>query len=92
MTKGLEALKQLMNEYYEMCEDTGNNDDMYQKCNLTSERAIIEKELKAIDKYKELLEEKLHFAESKYNYIEAVVIRELLIDFKNIFEKEIKND
>ena len=27
MTKGLEALESLMNEYYEMCEDTGNNDE-----------------------------------------------------------------
>lgn len=46
MTKGLEALESLMNNYYEMCEDTLNNDDNYQKYNLTSERAVIEKELK----------------------------------------------
>ena len=47
MSKGLEALERLMNDYYEMCENTLNNDDNYQKYNLTSERAVIEKELKA---------------------------------------------
>ena len=45
--KGLLALEKLMTNYYEMCQDLGNNDDQYQRCNLTSERAIIEKELKA---------------------------------------------
>lgn len=48
MSKGLEALERLMNDYYEMCENTLNNDDNYQKYNLTSERAVIEKELKAL--------------------------------------------
>ena len=36
-----------------MCQDLGNNDDQYQRCNLTSERAIIEKELKALEIIKE---------------------------------------
>ena len=49
MSKGLEALETLMTYYYEMCQDLGNNDDQYQRCNLTSERAIIEKELKALE-------------------------------------------
>lgn len=49
MSKGLEALERLMANYYEMCQDLGNNDDQYQRCNLTSERAIIEKELKALE-------------------------------------------
>ena len=48
MIEGLEALERLMADYYEMCQDLGNNDDQYQRCNLTSERAIIEKELKAL--------------------------------------------
>ena len=51
--KGLQALKDLMKDYYEMCQDLGNNDDQYQRCNLTSERAIIEKELKALEIIKE---------------------------------------
>ena len=54
MGKGLKALKDLMKDYYEMCQDLGNNDDQYQKCNLTSERAIIEKELKALELIKDL--------------------------------------
>ena len=49
MSKGLEALDELMENYYNMCLDTGNNDDQYQKWNLTSPRAIIEKELKAFE-------------------------------------------
>lgn len=49
MNKGLEALERLMADYYEMCQDLGNNDDQYQRCNLTSERAIIEKELKRLE-------------------------------------------
>ena len=49
MSKGLEALERLMANYYEMCQDLGNNDGQYQRCNLTSERAIIEKELKALE-------------------------------------------
>ena len=53
---GLEALKLLMEEYYEMCQDTGNNDDQYQKYNLTSPRAIIEKELKDGAKHKKALD------------------------------------
>lgn len=51
MTKGLKALEDLMSNYYEMCEDTGNNDDQYQRCNLTSERAVIEKELERLENY-----------------------------------------
>ena len=46
MSKGLKALEDLMTSYYEMCQDLGNNDDQYQRCNLTSERSIIERELK----------------------------------------------
>ena len=42
MSKELEALERLMQKYYEMCIDTNNNDDEYQKHNLTSEYAIIE--------------------------------------------------
>lgn len=42
----LEALERLMKDYYEMCLDTGNNDDEYQKNNLTSEYHIIEAALK----------------------------------------------
>ena len=53
MSKGLKALEDLMKDYYEMCQDLGNNDDQYQRCNLTSERAIIEKELKALEIIKE---------------------------------------
>ncbi len=48
--KGLEALERLMANYYEMCLDTGCNDDQYQRYNnKDSERAIIEKELKALN-------------------------------------------
>ena len=47
--KGLEALERLMSKYNEMCLDTGCNDDEYQNGNTTSERAIIEKELKALE-------------------------------------------
>lgn len=46
MTRELQALERLMADYYEMCQDLGNNDDQYQRCNLTSERAIIETALK----------------------------------------------
>ena len=49
MKNGLEALESLMTDYYEMCQDLGNNDDQYQRCNQTSERAIIEKELKTLE-------------------------------------------
>lgn len=54
MSKGLEALERLMADYYEMCQDLGNNDDQYQRCNLTSERAIIEKELKDYQEIREI--------------------------------------
>jgi len=56
MNKGLEALEKLMADYYEMCQDLGNNDDQYQRCNLTSERAIIEKELKILVVLKDLFD------------------------------------
>ena len=46
MSKGLEALERLMKNYYEMCVIDNCNDDMYQKFNNSSERGIIEKELK----------------------------------------------
>lgn len=49
MIKGLEALERLMTDYYEMCQDLGDNDDQYQRCNLTSERATIENSLKALE-------------------------------------------
>lgn len=49
MSKGLEALERLMTDYYEMCQDLGSNDDQYQRWNLTSERAIIKKELEALE-------------------------------------------
>lgn len=52
MSKGLDALDSLMANYYEMCRDLGNNDDQYQRCNLTSEKAIIENELKDYEKMK----------------------------------------
>jgi hypothetical protein len=57
MSKGLKALEDLMSNYYEMCEDTGNNDDQYQRCNLTSERAIIEKELENYDEIEQMCEQ-----------------------------------
>ena len=82
MTKGLEALENIRKEagtpYFSSLYDI----DMWRE-----DFATVEKELKALDKYEELLEEKLHFAESNHNYIEAVVIIELLIDFENIFER-----
>lgn len=53
MSKGLKALEDLMSNYYEMCEETGNNDDQYQRCNLTSERAIIEGELERLETLEE---------------------------------------
>ena len=49
MSKGLEALERLMKSYYEMCVIDNCNDDMYQKFNNSSERGIIEKELKALE-------------------------------------------
>lgn len=52
MGKGLEALESLMKDYYEMCLDTGNNDDEYQRNNLTSEYHIIQKELKVLEIFK----------------------------------------
>lgn len=52
--KPLKALESLMKDYYEMCLDTGNNDDEYQRNNLTSEYHIIETALKD---YKNLKEE-----------------------------------
>ena len=55
MSKGLEALERLMANYYEMCRDAGDNDDQYQRYNLTSERAIIEKELKAFEIIKDFV-------------------------------------
>ena len=53
MSKGLEALESLMANYYEMCVIDNCNDDMYQKFNNSSERGIIEKELKALEIIKE---------------------------------------
>ena len=53
---GLKALERLMSKYNEMCLDTGCNDDEYQNGNTTSERAIIEKELKDGEKNKKVLE------------------------------------
>lgn len=49
MSKGLEALERLISKYNEMCRDTGCNDDEYQNGNNTSERAVIEQELKALE-------------------------------------------
>ena len=49
MNKGLKALERLMESYYEMCVIDNCNDDMYQKFNNSSERGIIEKELKALE-------------------------------------------
>lgn len=49
MSKGLKALERLMKNYYKMCVIDNCNDDMYQKFNNSSERGIIEKELKALN-------------------------------------------
>lgn len=57
MSKGLEALERLMAKYYEMCQDLGNNDDEYQRYNLTSERATIEKELKELEELQQVLDD-----------------------------------
>lgn len=57
MSKGLEALKRLMTDYYEMCQDLGSNEDQYQRWNLTSERAIIAKELNEYEQYKTIEQE-----------------------------------
>ena len=79
MSKGLKALERLMVNYYEMCQDLGNNDDQYQRCNLTSERAIIEKELKESEKSKREIEkskreiEILHFIRDTFSMRNALL-------------------
>lgn len=80
-SKGLEALKKLMNNYYEMCEDTENNDDNYQKCNLTSERAIIEKELNRLEKYDEIVRNNIKVYK-KYLYTDNGDIYVCCFEFK----------
>ena len=65
MSKELEALESLMKDYYEMCEDTGNNDDQYQKYNLTSEYHIIKAALEEYEEIKGLKIRSLSDAEMK---------------------------
>ena len=49
---GKEALNELMETFYELCEECNCNEDMYQKHNLTSPHHIIRKELDELAKYK----------------------------------------
>ncbi len=80
MTKGLESLETLMNDYYEMCQDLCNNDDEYQRNNLTSPRAIIEKELKDYNKLNDRLE--------RINYflgVDVFTFVEIMNPFYNIY-------
>ena len=53
---GKEALDELMESFYELCEECNCNEDMYQKHNLTSPHHIIRKELDELIKYKRAFE------------------------------------
>ena len=53
---GKEALDELMETFYELCEECDCNEDMYQKHNLTSPHHIIRKELDELAKYKRAFE------------------------------------
>lgn len=67
---GKEALEELMETFYELCEDCNCNEDEYQKNNLTSPYHIIRKELEQLTKYKrafEILKEKGIFEFKDYN-------------------------
>ena len=55
MSKELEALESLMGNYYEMCQDTGDNDDQYQRYNNTSEYHAIKRALEEKEKQEKLL-------------------------------------
>lgn len=44
-----EALKSLMDKFYELCQETNCNEDQYQFYNTTSENAILERTLDALD-------------------------------------------
>ena len=77
---GKEALDELMETFYELCEECDCNEDMYQKHNLTSPHHIIRKELDELTKYKrafEILKEELNIELGKEEHT--------FKDFKDIY-------
>lgn len=50
---GLEALERLMGSYSKMCEGSGYGDELYQKYSPSSDRSIIEQDLKILSLLRE---------------------------------------
>ena len=44
-----DALRSLMDKFYELCQETNCNEDQYQRYNTTSENAILERVIDALD-------------------------------------------
>lgn len=79
----LEALKSLMDKFYELCQETNCNEDEYQRNNLTSERAIIEKSLEALKQIKEKYEKAIKILKDKEPHINLVLSTNNVSDYNS---------